>query len=77
MFGILFPRMMSESWDFEMPDYFAKSRIERFCSVRSKSIRVAIFLIIVGVYRSIILFFLSIFHSEIRLQAVRNEKSVR
>jgi hypothetical protein len=40
---------MSESWDFEMPDFFAKSRIESFCSVRSKSIRVAISFIIVGV----------------------------
>ena len=43
---------MSASWDLEMPDFLAKSRIERFCSVRNGSIRVATFLIIVGVYVS-------------------------
>ena len=53
--GILLPRIMSASWDLEMPDFFAKSRIERFCSVRNRSIRVATFLIIVGVYVSIII----------------------
>ena len=46
---------MSATWDLEMPDFFAKSRIERFCSVRNRSIRVATFLIIVGVYVSIII----------------------
>ena len=53
--GILLPRIMSESCDFEMPDFFAKSRIERFCSVRNRSIRIATFLIIVGVCVSIII----------------------
>ena len=36
MFGILLPSMMSESWDFEMPDFLVKARIERFCEVNKE-----------------------------------------